>query len=303
MVIPHSPIITSSGSISKDLFYLNLVQFNLPGIFASFIPILTLLLFIVVIWICGKFFNLLIIRIQRFSPDLENGLRFLTHFFQIYLITLGFFTILGANQEFLLGFSALIVTVIGFASSSVASNIFGGLYLIVTRPFIVGDLIKTQGTVGIVEEIGLNFTRIIKFDRTHVTIPNNNLINASLLNYNIKKRNENRFIDASSFFGEEVPDLPCVMYRSSVELQLSVLNPPIPITEVKERLNQVCEDFTPVFGIKPRYHFSKYNFRLKVRLLIIARSGYIIFNSWPYFLESITKNIYRELQEEEELEK
>lgn len=303
MVVTHTSIITSSGSISKDLFHIDLIQFNLPRISSSFVPITSLVIYIIIIWICGKLLNLLISRIQRFSPDLENGLRFLTNIFQIYLITLGFFTFLGANQEFLLGLSALIVTVIGFASTSVASNIFGGLYLIVTRPFIVGDLIRTQGTVGIVEEIGLNFTRMIKFDQTTVTIPNNNLINASLLNYNIKKRNENRFIEASSFFGEDIPDLPCVMYRSSVELQLSVLNPPIPITAVRERLDKVCEEFTPVFGIRPRYHFGKYNFRLIVRLLIIARSGYVIFNSWPFFLESITRNIYRELQDVEELEK
>ncbi len=43
MVIPHSPIITSSGSISKDLFNLNLVEFNLQRIISSFVPIITLI--------------------------------------------------------------------------------------------------------------------------------------------------------------------------------------------------------------------------------------------------------------------
>jgi hypothetical protein len=261
---------------------------------------LAFLFFLVIIWIGGKVVNILISRIQRFSPDLVNGLKFLTNIFQLYLLTLGFFTILGATQELLLGLSALIVTVIGFASTSVASNIFGGLYLIVTRPFKVGDLIKTQGTVGIVEEIGLNSTRIIKFDRTTVTIPNNNLLNISLLNYNVDKANGGEFSYFSTFFKEKTPDIPSVVYRSSVELQLNVIKPPIPLSAVKERLDQVCEEFTPIFGFEPKYHFGQYDFRLKVRLLIFARSGYLIFNSWPYFMESIVNIAYQELQNVEE---
>ncbi|MHA2075681.1 MAG: mechanosensitive ion channel domain-containing protein [Candidatus Hodarchaeales archaeon] len=259
---------------------------------------LALIFLLVIIWIGGKSFNIFISRIQRFPPDLLNGLKFLTNIFQLYLVTLGFFTIIGASQEFLLGLSALIVTVIGFASTSVASNIFGGFYLIVTRPFKVGDLIKTQGTVGIVEEIGLNTTRIIKFDRTTVTIPNNNLINASLLNYNVDKKNGGAFF--STYFKEGTPDLPSVVYRSSVELQLNFIKPPIPLSSVKERLDQVCEEFTPIFGFKPKYYFGHYDFRLKVRLLIFARSGYLIFNSWPFFIESIVTKAYRELQNVEE---
>ncbi len=266
-----------------------------------FTSILAAVILVIVVWLGGKFLKLVISRIQRFAPDLENGLKFLTHIFQIYIITIGLFTILGASQEFLLGLSALLVTVIGFASTSVASNIFGGLYLILTKPFKVGDLIKTQGAMGIVEEIGLNYTRIVKLDRNIVTIPNNNLINASLLNYNIRKEKDQRFIDISNSLADDSPDGPYVKLRSSIQLQLNVVDPPITVSTVIERLDHVCEEFAPIFGFKPFYFFGKYEFRLTVDLLIIARNGYTIFNSWPYLLESIIKNVFIELQEEEEL--
>jgi hypothetical protein len=215
------------------------------------------------------------------------------------------FSFLGASQEFILGFSAILATVIGFASTSIATNLYGGLYLIITRPFRVGDLIQAQEAVGIVKEIGLTFTRIVQLDKTIVIIPNSNLLNVSLLNYSIQspshqKTQEGVFtaLDAIKIISSELYfDSRYIKLRRLIQLQLNAVTPPISLTEVNKRLTSVCKKFTPIFGYEPTYYFGKSDYRQNTYLLITAPDAYTIFNTWPYLMESIMETVFAELQE------
>ena len=238
----------------------------------------------------------------KVSPDAKNSINLLISVGQIFLATLGVFTLLGADEDFILGFSTIVAAVIGIASASVASNVFGGIYLIITRPFTVGDLIKTEDAIGIVEEIGLNFTKIIQIDRTSVIIPNSRLLNVSLLNYSTQLPGEDdhkgiiKALDSINV----LPDLyfeRFTKFKNLVEFQLSIINPPISIEELKHRLDTICDKFTPVYGFQPTYYFGKYDFRQRVYLIITAPDPYTIFNSWPYLMESIAETVFAELQE------
>lgn len=98
------------------------------------------------------------------------------------------------------GFSGLIL---GLASQNVLSNIFGGIMIIVTRPFKVDDRITVStwqygldapayppkfwsndfiipGYTGIVKNISLIYTYIITDDNTPLRIPNSILIQAAI---------------------------------------------------------------------------------------------------------------------------
>ncbi len=246
-------------------------------------------------------------RLFFIPPDGKNIITFSISVIQILIFTMLSFSILGASEEFILGFSAIIVAVIGFASTSIASNVYGGLYLIITRPFKVGDLIKTQKAIGIVEEIGLNFTKIIQIDKTPVIIPNSNLLNASLLNYSIKYPRDDishsgisKPIEAINVFSTGFYfDSEYIKYRASVQIQMNIRTPPISIKELIDRINKVCEEFEPVFGLKPEFYLGRHEFRQSVYFLLTAPDGYTIFNSWPYFLESLVNTVFHELQGEE----
>lgn len=274
--------------------------------FESVLPFLLLIPLVFFIWLSGKILKSITKRISFISPDAKNIITFSISVIQVLIITMGTFTVLGASQEFILGFSAIIVTVIGFASTSIASNVYGGLYLIITRPFKVGDLIRTQKAVGIVDEIGLNFTRVIQIDKTPVIIPNNNLLNASLLNYSVKSPTNEashsgmlKTLEAINVFSTEFYfDTEYIKYRAFIQIQLNARSPPITIKELIDRINHVCEEFEPVFGLKPEYYLGKHEFRQSVFFLISAPDGYTIYNSWPYFLESLVMSVFQELQTE-----
>ncbi len=62
------------------------------------------------------------------------------------------------------------------------SNYGAGLTIILTRPFIVGDTIRINNIVGIVEEIKLAFTRLSNEDGEEITVPNNKIIGEVIYN-------------------------------------------------------------------------------------------------------------------------
>ena len=89
----------------------------------------------------------------------------------------------------LLAFSASIGVAVGFASQDILKNIFGGITIILDRPFKVGDKIETAKYYGEVVEIGLRSTRLITADDSLVTVPNGELMNQSVANSNSGESN------------------------------------------------------------------------------------------------------------------
>ncbi|MDA3845687.1 MAG: mechanosensitive ion channel [Vallitaleaceae bacterium] len=75
---------------------------------------------------------------------------------------------------------------IGFALQGSLSNLAGGLIILLLRPFSVGDFIKDNGsgTEGTVEEIQVFYTTLLTPDNKTVVIPNGNLANSCIVNYN-----------------------------------------------------------------------------------------------------------------------
>jgi len=81
--------------------------------------------------------------------------------------------------------------IIGFAVKDVLSNLAAGLFLLVKRPFNLGETIDVAGVKGKVEGMTLSSCLIITEDRQYVTIPNtkiwgNPIRNLSRLQNNIE---------------------------------------------------------------------------------------------------------------------
>jgi len=62
--------------------------------------------------------------------------------------------------------------IIGFAVKDVLSNLAAGLFLLVKRPFNVGEIINVAGVKGKVELMSLSSCLITTEDQEYVTIPN-----------------------------------------------------------------------------------------------------------------------------------
>jgi MscS family membrane protein len=71
---------------------------------------------------------------------------------------------------------------VALAAQDAVKNFFGSLMVIIDRPFSVGDAVKIGDVEGSVAELGFRSTRIRTFYNSLVTIPNGNLISATVAN-------------------------------------------------------------------------------------------------------------------------
>jgi MscS family membrane protein len=77
---------------------------------------------------------------------------------------------------------------LALAAQKTVENVFGAFSLAVDEPFRNGDLVKIDGVLGTVENIGLRSTRLRTPDRTLVTIPNGKLAEMRTESYAARDR-------------------------------------------------------------------------------------------------------------------
>lgn len=73
---------------------------------------------------------------------------------------------------------------VAFAAKDTLANFFGSISILLDNPFSQGDWIDVDGKEGTVIEIGLRSTTIRTFDNAMITIPNLNIANSSIVNWN-----------------------------------------------------------------------------------------------------------------------
>lgn len=88
------------------------------------------------------------------------------------------------------GDTASLVTVLGVVSlafslsvQGILSNVFSGMVILITKPFIVGDFVEITGVMGTVSGITLMRTRLNTPDNKVLLIPNSDVTNSIIINY------------------------------------------------------------------------------------------------------------------------
>jgi small-conductance mechanosensitive channel len=107
--------------------------------------------------------------------------RILIWSFAIYIVIAG---IIVPPLETIITIGASIGIAVGFASQDILKNIFGGIMIILDRPFQVGDKIQVGDHYGEVQTIGLRSSRVVTPDDSVVSIPNAELMNKAVSNSN-----------------------------------------------------------------------------------------------------------------------
>lgn len=89
---------------------------------------------------------------------------------------------MGFDLKVLLGAAGVLTVAVGFAAQTSASNLISGLFLIVDRPFVVGDIIEVAGAKGEVLSIDLLSSKIRTFDNILVRVPNETMVKSEIKN-------------------------------------------------------------------------------------------------------------------------
>ena len=89
----------------------------------------------------------------------------------------------GLDTQWFLAFSALGGAALGFASTQTIGNFIAGLYLLATRPFKVGDYVRLGTVEGIVQEITINYTKVLTMGNNTVSIVNLQILQREMVNF------------------------------------------------------------------------------------------------------------------------
>ncbi|GEM_PF-113526 len=124
---------------------------------------------------------------KQFGQDSTSMLiPFLSRFLRVLVVLLTLAAVVsewGFNVNGIVAGMGLGSLAIALAAQSTLGNIFGGVVLILEKPFVRGDWIQTPETQGIVEDITFRSTKIRTFDDSVVIIPNSKIADQSITNW------------------------------------------------------------------------------------------------------------------------
>lgn len=145
--------------------------------------ILTLLICLVAVRLLLKLAKRLLDRSKRMNDRLRQII--LTAVKVVLYILTGIITAgaLGLNTSSLTALVSVLTLGVTLAAEDILGNVAGGLVILSSHPFNIGDEIEVSGTTGIVREITLNHTKIETFDGQFVMQPNKELSSSRVINY------------------------------------------------------------------------------------------------------------------------
>jgi small conductance mechanosensitive channel len=189
------------------------------------------------IWIAGR----VAIRIIRTALRRTMRTRHLDVTFARYLdtaVTVGLqilvlIAVLGVLGVETTSFAALLAAAgiaIGAAWSGLLSNFAAGVFLLMFRPFRVGDTISAAGVRGVVREVGIFVTAIDTEDNVLTFVGNNRLFSDNVQNFSA---NQYRRVDLSAPLPPDVDvDAAIEKLRDAVVETPNVLASPSPVVEI-----------------------------------------------------------------------
>lgn len=159
--------------------------------FVGMLPnmVLAIILFILFLTTARIIKRLFARIIRRATDDLAIQSLF-TQLIYYIVLGIGFFIILEvlnlekAVTSLLAGVGVLGIA-LGFAFQEIAANFVSGVILAFKKPFNIGDIIETEGTMGTVERNDFRVTIVRTFQGQEVYIPNKDLLQKKIVNYTV----------------------------------------------------------------------------------------------------------------------
>lgn len=175
-------------------FYISLKIIDFDGLNINTVTSDRLKKIFLVIVLCYFLYNLTLENSFLYTRMHRNGggntivFPFISIVIRLIIIVIGISII---AREF--GFTGFItglgISGVAFAlmAQDAFSNLFGGMIIVLDRPFAIGDWIQTSQVEGIVEDITFRSTKIRTFSMAVATVPNSKLANENIINWTQRK--------------------------------------------------------------------------------------------------------------------
>ena len=121
--------------------------------------------------------------------------------------------------------AGILIAIVGFAAQEAFSNIISGIFIIIFRPFRVGDMIQVGNLdYGIVEDITLRHTVILNFQNKRLIIPNSVVSSDTIVNDSIEDTVVCKFIEIGISYDSDVDLAIKIMQEESEKHRFSFDN-------------------------------------------------------------------------------
>lgn len=176
-------------------------------------------------------------RVERFlgkSNKIDSTLKpiFVTGT-KVLILVITFLAVLnklGVETTSIIALVGTIGLAIGLALQGTLSNIASGMMLLTLRPFNVGDVVDLNGTIGVVDQIGLFVTEMHTFDNIYVSLPNSKVWGNKIENHT---KHATRRVDME--FG--------IHYNDDIDKAMNIIN------EVLNRDERVLTEPEPLIAV------------------------------------------------------
>lgn len=249
--------------LNKIIFWFEVIVGMLPNFLLTFF----------VIWLS--------IRLSRFlrkSADkyfhsfLENDsvIKIGVSFISYLIILIGFYIALG-----ILNFDKIATTLVAgvgviglalsFAFQDLATNFISGVFIVIEKPFMVGDFIETGNYEGHIQEIGLRSIVIRTLDEQHIMIPSKEIFQNPIKNYNAG-RARRITVNVGVSYGEDLERVSQISKEALAEIP--EINKNRPVLVQYNEFGDSSINFALRFWVKRSDPFYFHEVRSKVIIAI-----------------------------------
>ena len=198
-----------------------------PFLEKAWIPLLEVVCGVVL----GPFVKRILMRAARNAPD-QGALTFLASFSNITIIV---FSIILAIEQLGINMTSIVALVsalglgVSLAVKNNMANVAGGIQILLTKPFVVGDYIRIDEHKGVVKSIELMFTTLVTDNNKLVVVPNDEIVTNLVTNYSQTPTRRLRLVIPVKL-PDDIPKV-CARIQAIVEGDPRILkDPPLRVT-------------------------------------------------------------------------
>ena len=119
-------------------------------------------------------------RLNSLRVYIRSVVKVLLYFVLVLIVAPSF----GINVTSLIALLSVAGLAVSLALQNTLSNLAGGIMVLLSKPFEVGDFIESEGISGTVSGVDLAYTAIVTVDNKEVFVPNSHISAAKIINYN-----------------------------------------------------------------------------------------------------------------------
>jgi small-conductance mechanosensitive channel len=181
----------------------------------------------VIRFVIGRFFRRNAVKL-KVDPTrynfFKNAVDFITFLIAIIIIFRSIPSLHAFGTTLLTG-AGILAAIVGFASQQAFSNIISGIFLVIFKPFSVGDRVRI-GTLytGDVEDITLRHVVIKDFENRRIVIPNSVISNETIVNSTITDEKVCMFVEFNISFESNIDKALKAMQETATTHALCVDN-------------------------------------------------------------------------------